>query len=81
MEIKIDTKKDSPEEIQHMIDFLSRFISANEQYQASQSEPAQATPPVNEGMFGMFGSDSAPASDQSSTPEQSPDDNFTIQPY
>lgn len=79
MEIKIDTKKDSAEEIQHMIDFLTRFISANEQqYRSSQEQTSTPAPTMNEGMFGMFGSDSSPNAPEPSEPENN---NFTIQPY
>lgn len=79
MEIRIDTKKDSPEEIQHMIDFLTRFISAQEmQVRTSSPDTGMPSPEANQGMFGMFGSDPAPSTPEESSPEKS---EFTIQPY
>jgi len=69
MEIKIDTNKDSKEHIQHMIEFLQRFVTV------TQSGAVQSEPVVNEGMFGMFG-ENQPAPE----PEQQPD-TLQLEPY
>ncbi|MBU0666559.1 MAG: hypothetical protein ABIC91_06615 [Nanoarchaeota archaeon] len=50
MEIKIDTKKDSVEEIQKMVNFLSVFIS-------EQKTDSMNTTPSSPGMFNMFGAE------------------------
>ena len=50
MEIKIDTKKDTPEDIQKMIEFLTKFIEAGGSVKTMDM-------PTSEGMMGMFGDD------------------------
>jgi hypothetical protein len=49
MEIKIDTKKDSANDIRKMIEFLERFIAAGDAVRDINTE----TP----GMMSMFGDD------------------------
>ena len=64
MEIKIDTKKDSAEEIRKMIQFLETFIS--------NSEKMEAAPAVPSGAFNMF--DSEPVLGSTSSEEKKEDE-------
>ncbi|MBC8501118.1 MAG: hypothetical protein ISS25_04080 [Nanoarchaeota archaeon] len=56
MEIKIDTKKDSVEDIKKTIDFLLKFVEVGER-------GTNDIPTVGEGAFNMFG-DSSKDSDK-----------------
>ena len=49
MEIKIDTKKDSTEDIRHTIEFLQKFIASS-----SNSSTPEFNTKASPGMFGMF---------------------------
>ena len=80
MEIKIDTSRDSKEELKGVIRLLQSVVGEQPQeqptypnYQA-QANPSPASPPI--GIFGLFGSDDenpqSPPSPPSSPP---PDDN------
>jgi len=85
MEIKIDTKKDSTKDIQHMIDFLTRFISAQEGLLESYgTENKPSTPiPVNDGMFGMFGNNDSQSTEIEEQNNQEPEnkEQFNLEPY
>lgn len=51
MKITVDTQTDSPEHIQHMIDFLQRFVTTANR----PSTTNEAVPDPEPSMFGMFG--------------------------
>ncbi|KYK27079.1 hypothetical protein AYK26_00060 [Euryarchaeota archaeon SM23-78] len=52
MEIKIDTKKDSPEDIKKAIELLQRIVEASEEYGSSKGDSGSD---VASGMVGLFG--------------------------
>jgi hypothetical protein len=66
MEIRIDTKKDSKEEIKHAIEFLERFI---------RESTASQTPHYEEQSFNM------PSTNMFDTPEPKTNDDFKILEY
>lgn len=53
MEIKIDTKHDSPEDIRKAIEFLKRIVEGEADNKASRD--FQTTPELGAGMNAMFG--------------------------
>ena len=56
MEIRIDTKKDSVDDIKKVIRFLQNFI--NEHSYGTNYDSMESTPDVNEGIFNIFNDDS-----------------------
>ncbi len=72
MKITVDTTADSKEHIQHMIEFLQKFVAANSAVQESagyanifadntqESTPESSTPDPSPGVFGMFGDNDTP---------------------
>ena len=89
MEIKIDTKKDSVDDIKKMIEFLHRFIgesSSLNPYSKPDDVPSASELPG--GAFNMFNDPPSSSSDNSSstfTPPSTPDDDSDelpqIEPY
>ena len=77
MELKIDTSKDSKDEIKNIISFLQHFI--NEPHDHSQIMPE-----ANEDLFSMF-ADNPPTTPQPENEEPNYQDtfqkDFTITPY
>ncbi len=67
MEIKIDTKKDSKEDLQKIIEFLQKFI-----HEGSASPEYDST--VSEGAFNMFGDNSETPSEPDKLDEPETED-------
>lgn len=67
MEIKIDTKKDSAEDIKRMIDFLLKYVGEDEKV-------TDETPTVSEGSFNLFGDDKNNYSDSSTLNNEDKED-------
>jgi hypothetical protein len=65
MEIRIDTSRDSKDDIQKLISFLQHFVDA----QGSVSTPT-SVPEVQEGIFSLFG-DSQPSAQSEAFPQTS----------
>ena len=78
MEIKIDTKKDSVDDIKKIIRFLQNFIENNKTSNYSK-EPEM--PEVDEGAFNIFGddSDSSTSSTLTNTDKDEDEDSSGIQ--
>ncbi|MFC1648713.1 hypothetical protein ACFL1B_04615 [Nanoarchaeota archaeon] len=75
MEIKIDTSKDSTEDIKKMISFLQHFV--NEQHDHSS-----LVPDASEGMFNIFDNDDNSTDSYSSDlSDKDEDDNFRVVSY
>lgn len=87
MRITIDTKEDSVDHIQHMIDFLKRFVSAHKEDAVTTSnvfENPQESTSQPAGMFGLFGSQDTPSTPPEPSPkkeEYSDDTKIEIIPY
>ena len=64
MQITIDTNKDSKEHIQHMIDFLQRFVGA--------SVVQQEMPEAPGGAFNMFGAEGGVVPEQPKPDDDEP---------
>ena len=83
MEIKIDTKKDSAEDIKKAIDLLQRIVEASGgSYGSSEINP---TGEVASGMAGLFGDEPVLGSETSSDSSEDKDEeekgNIEIIPY
>lgn len=83
MEIKIDTKKDSPEDIRKAIEFLKRIADSGtgESYGSSEIGTGED---VASGMAGLFGDTPVLESDESSDQKKTDDkddENIQIMPY
>ncbi|GEM_PF-1248208 len=86
MEIKIDTKKDSPDDIKKAIDLLQRIVEASGgSYGSSEISP---TSEVGAGMANLFGdtpvlgeTPSTPGPDDESKDEEEGEANIEIIPY
>lgn len=77
MEIRIDTKKDSTEDIQKAIAFLQTLVGQTPTH-SGHTEPAD----VNPSMFSMFGDDTPNTSDSdTSSDQESDDETMRIIPY
>lgn len=82
VEIHIDTKKDSEEEIRKTIRFLQGLIGETSGSSYSSSSPSDDVPPASGGAFNMFGSDDDAPSDYSpekSTSDDSDEENSFIE--
>ena len=78
VEIHIDTKKDSDEEIRRTIRFLQGLVgdAPSPSYSSSASDD-DAPPPASTGAFNMFGSDDdAPSDYNPEERDDSDDDSF-----
>ena len=74
MEIRIDTKKDSPEDIRKAIEFLKMLAETG----MSQDTSAEAEASTTEAMVDMFGNTLA---DKKKTSKKDEDDDVRIIPY
>jgi len=75
MQIIVDTKKDSPQEIRKIISFLNSFLGEHQE---------QETPDVQPGMFNMFNdnSDYQPSEDsEPKTPEDGEKKDYNLETY
>jgi hypothetical protein len=55
MEIKIDTKKDSPDDIKKTIEFLKTLVGMSNSMNSSGSSDFNASTDAASGMIGLFG--------------------------
>ena len=73
MEIKIDTKKDSIEDIKKTVDFLLKFVGEADKI-------VDDTPIVGEGAFNLFGNDEDNDNNSSTMTPNSDDSNDDEEP-
>ncbi len=78
MEIKIDTKRDSPEEIRKMIQFLETFIASSDNM-STNSPSVTESESVPSGAFNMF--DNGPIETSSEEKKEDSDDEKIIFEY
>ena len=74
MEITIDTRRDSKDDIRKAVEFLKGFLESDSSSVPSGSSGQSDAPAPQAGLFGMFGNDdqsSSEASSQRSGSEQS----------
>ena len=84
MEIKIDTKKDSHEDIKKAIELLQRIVEMSGGYSSGSSEISTGTE-VASGMAGLFGDEPVMSNDTGRSDDESKDEeekeNIQIMPY
>ena len=71
MEITIDTKRDSREDIRKAVEFLKGFLDNGPSNASSGPSDRQDAPAPQPGLFGMFGSDDQSSGSSSSSQEPS----------
>ncbi|MBW2990485.1 hypothetical protein KY348_02140 [Candidatus Woesearchaeota archaeon] len=81
MEIKIDTKKDSAEDIRKAIELLQRIVETSRGGYGSEISP---TGEVSSGMAGLFGDEpvlGAPPGNDDESKDEEEEGNIEIVPY